>query len=202
MSNSGSASGSASETVSGSSSLSIPATAAAGGITFTQPPQTASASFYKIGTGQTITFGFNYTSLSVTPSAITFKAWCSQNAMTYDMTTIQPPTTKITWSPFDYEAQAGNPRLAEATYVLQAFDERGPQAMASGGYFSPNQNVRFALYRPQNYVPLESWTCGPDCDAAGLRAVPHTALVMALATFLAVLMGGLGVIGRRRAVRA
>lgn len=52
-----SASGNATQTIS------IPQTAAAGGITVTQPPSTASQSFYKIQENEFITFGWNLTSL-------------------------------------------------------------------------------------------------------------------------------------------
>ena len=40
--------------------------------------------------------------------------------------------------------------------MLQVYDERGPGAAASPGLFAPNTQVKFALYRPQAYVPLES----------------------------------------------
>ena len=64
-------------------------------MSFTQPPQTASASFYKIGQGQTITFGWNLTSLYETPTAITFKAWCTENGNTYDVGTVGPEATQV-----------------------------------------------------------------------------------------------------------
>jgi len=59
-----SASGSASAArASNTTSISIPATAAAGGVTILQPANTASASFYKIAENEFITFKWNLTSL-------------------------------------------------------------------------------------------------------------------------------------------
>lgn len=46
-----------------SSSISIPQTAAAGGITLLQPPQSGSASYFKIAPSETITFKWNMTAL-------------------------------------------------------------------------------------------------------------------------------------------
>ena len=56
-------SGSASRSGNATATISIPQTAAAGGITVTQPPSTASQSFYKIQENEFITFGWNLTSL-------------------------------------------------------------------------------------------------------------------------------------------
>lgn len=139
-----------------SGSSSIPQTAAAGGVSFTQPPQTASASFYKIAPSAPITFGYTMTSLYVTPTALTFRAFCSLNGNTYDITTVAPTATSVTWDPYAYEQSPGAIPLAIATYQLQVMDERGPLAAASPGLFSPNQQVRFALYKPQPYTPLAS----------------------------------------------
>jgi hypothetical protein len=60
---SGSAGPSGSNSRNATSTISIPQTAAAGGITVTQPPSTASQSFYKIQENEFITFGWNLTSL-------------------------------------------------------------------------------------------------------------------------------------------
>jgi len=46
-----------------SASVSIPATAAAGGVTILQPANSAAASFYKIAQNEFITFKWNLTSL-------------------------------------------------------------------------------------------------------------------------------------------
>ncbi len=44
-------------------SVNIPSSAPAGGITITQPVQTADPSYYKIAKGVDVTFGWNFTSV-------------------------------------------------------------------------------------------------------------------------------------------
>ena len=78
---SGSNTGSSQNTNTGSF-VSIPLTAAAGGLTFTQPPQTSDISFYKVASGAPITFGWNFTDLLVTPTHLTLSAVCD-NGNTY-----------------------------------------------------------------------------------------------------------------------
>ena len=58
-----SGSGSRSAAASNSTSISIPGTAAAGGITILNPANTAEASYYKIASEEYITFQWNLTSL-------------------------------------------------------------------------------------------------------------------------------------------
>jgi hypothetical protein len=63
--------------------VSVPQTAAAGGLLFTQPPQTAAASYYKIAPSNLVTFGWNFTSVSVYPTSLTVSAYCQSNGNTY-----------------------------------------------------------------------------------------------------------------------
>jgi hypothetical protein len=63
--------------------VSVPQTAAAGGLLFTQPPQTAAASYYKIAESNPITFGWNFTSVLVYPTSLTVSAFCASNGNTY-----------------------------------------------------------------------------------------------------------------------
>lgn len=75
--------GNQNQTSSTSSTLSIPITAPPGGVLITQPAQTSAASFFKIASAETITFGWNFTSLSITPSTLFVSAFCSANGNTY-----------------------------------------------------------------------------------------------------------------------
>src|SRR5277367_406656 len=68
-------SSSASTNSSSSSVLIISETAPVGGLTITQPPQTAN-SFFKIASGDPITFGWNFTCLLVNPTHLTVSAIC------------------------------------------------------------------------------------------------------------------------------
>lgn len=63
--------------------VSVPQSAAAGGLLFTQPPQTAAASYYKIAPSNPVTFGWNFTSVLVYPTSLTVNAYCQSNGNTY-----------------------------------------------------------------------------------------------------------------------
>jgi hypothetical protein len=159
----GSSSGSGSGSGSGSSSgsvLSIPQTAAAGGLTITQPPQTT-VSFFKIAPSQEVTIAWNFTSLFSTPSHLTVSAIC-ENGNTYPIGPtdgILPGTaTSVVWDPFSYNQANPNTPLAQATYTLSIWDDRGRNPARAPGLFQPNNALTFALYKPQSYTPLASGT--------------------------------------------
>ena len=152
-------SGSGSSTV-----IFIPQTAPAGGITITQPPQTAT-SFYKIAPSQPITFAWNMTSVIATPTHLTVSAVCD-NGNTYAVGPtdgIIPGTaTEVVWDIYAYQQANPNRPLAQATYTLNIWDDRGPGAARRPGYLEQNSGLRFALYTPQAYTPLasgKSWLC-------------------------------------------
>lgn len=160
--------GSQSATASNSSSVSIPKTAAAGGITITQPAQTSTA-FFKIASGQPITFAWNFTSLYVTPTSLTVSAICD-NGITYPVGptdgVIPGTATSVVWDVYDFQQSNPNSPLAQATYTLEVFDSRGAGAAQSAGLFSPNNNLKFALYTPQPYTPIASGTFSHSCRSA------------------------------------
>ena len=141
-----------------SSSISIPQGAAAGGLTVTDPAQTADASYYKIAQGVAVTFGWNLTSLVITPASLTVAAVNSAQSNTVTLGVVPGSATAITWSPWEINeaaARSGGVALAQATYRLQIYDERGlGGATNQAGIFNPNEKVQFALYIPQPYTSL------------------------------------------------
>nr|ODN81387.1 hypothetical protein L203_05645 [Cryptococcus depauperatus CBS 7841] len=159
---SGSGSDSASASASNkSASVSIPGTAAAGGISVTQPPSTASASYYKIAKDSWITFGWNMTSLYVQPQSLTVIASCSANGNTYPVGPTASPynvypgnTTQVVWNPWEWEQNPTQVAFAEATYVLKIWDERGDASPRKGGYLSPYSGTQFMMFRPAGYTSL------------------------------------------------
>ncbi|KAI3626330.1 hypothetical protein CBS9595_001691 [Malassezia furfur] len=168
----------------------------AGGLTVTQPAQTADESYYKIAPHETVTFGWSFTSLKTQPDRLFVVASCSQNGYTYPIAPspqgIPGDATSVTWYPYGYRLSAqanGQPDLAAAKYRLVIYDEEGPSAAARGGRFSPNNAVEFAMYFPQAYTPLAEWNC-PSCNGAStlsLRSplvvgIGSTLLVGALST--------------------
>ncbi|GJN89899.1 hypothetical protein Rhopal_002888-T1 [Rhodotorula paludigena] len=182
--------------------VSIPNTAAAGGLTYLTPAATAGASYYKIAPSNQITFGWNYTSLYVTPSMLTFEARCSANGFTYPVgptTGIPASETSLVWDPWEYAQSADALPFAQASYTLRVYDERGPDATAEAGRFNgANAIINFAMYSPAAYTPLsEGWSCA-GCSAAarvvgGVGAGVWGAVAVSAA---AVLIGGAGVLGR------
>ncbi|WFD29327.1 hypothetical protein MSPP1_000336 [Malassezia sp. CBS 17886] len=168
---------------------------AAGGITITQPPQTADASFYKIAPHVSVTFGWSFTSLTKTPATLFVVASCSKNGYTYPIapspTGIPGDATNVTWYPYGYrlDAQAnGQPDLAAANYRLTIYDENGQDSPAKGGEFSPNNVVEFALYYPEKYTPLAQWTCAA-CSGAAPR--PSPAVLGIFASLLSAVLAGI-----------
>jgi len=193
QSQSQSVSGAQSSSAPSSTTVSIPQTAAAGGLTFTQPPQTAAASFFKIAPSQPITFGWNFTSLLVTPTHLTISAICD-NGNTYPVGPtdgIIPGTaTQVVWDPYAYQQANPATPLAVASYTLNVWDDRGPGAPRSPGRFQENTGFKFALYTPQPYTPLASgWTC-PGCSGSISTMAAHPTFVALLATFVIMLLSG------------
>ena len=140
------------------STVSIPATAPAGLLTITQPPETTVA-FYKIAPSQFITFAWNFSYVLSTPSHLTVSAIC-ENGNTYPVGptngVIPGSATSVVWDVYGWDQSNPNSPLAQATYTLEIFDERGPDSSRSPGLLQPNSGLKFALYTPQSYTPIAS----------------------------------------------
>lgn len=141
-----------------STAISIPATAPAGLLTITQPPQTTIA-FFKIAPSQPITFAWNFSYILSTPASLTVSAIC-ENGNTYPVGPtdgkIPGTATSVVWDAYAWQQSNANSPLAQATYTLEIFDERGPGSARSPGLLQPNNAMRFALYTPQQYTPISS----------------------------------------------
>ncbi|EPS93976.1 hypothetical protein FOMPIDRAFT_1055496 [Fomitopsis schrenkii] len=182
---------------SSTTSIDVPATAPAGGLTITQPPQTAT-SYYKIAPSQNVTFGWNFTSLYITPASLTVSAVC-ENGNTYPVGPtdgVLPGTaTEVVWDLWAYnQANPAHP-LAVNSYTLEIWGDQGKDAVASAGQLMPNDNLRFALYSPASYTPLSSWTCA-GCNVNGAIGdyVAHPAFVSLVVTFVVMLLSGYSLI--------
>jgi hypothetical protein len=141
-----------------SSAISIPASAPAGLLTITQPPQTTIA-FFKIAPSQPITFAWNFSYVLSTPASLTVSAIC-QNGVTYPVGPtngiIPGAATSVVWDAYSWQVNNPNSPLAQATYTLEIFDDRGPGSARAPGLLQPNNALRFALYTPQSYTPIAS----------------------------------------------
>ncbi|KAF5383197.1 hypothetical protein D9615_004933 [Tricholomella constricta] len=174
----------------------IPASAPAGLLTITQPPQTAT-SYYKIAPSNLVTFGWNFSYVLVTPSALTVSAVCD-NGNTYPVGptdgVIPGTATEVVWDLFSYQQHNPNTPLAQATYTLNIYDQRGPGAGRAPGHLQANTGLKFALYSPQAYTGLaDGWTC-TTCNAAWATYAANPVLVSVFATFLIMLLSGFGLL--------
>jgi hypothetical protein len=148
-------SGKASATVS-SNSTTIDPRLPAGGISMITPNPTLGPQYYKIGNW--VTFVWNYTSLSVTPSAINVVASCSVNQMTYTIAANQSvqPTGEILWDTSSYQQSAGIALLTN-DYTLIVYDAAQQiSATPRPGYLGSYSQFVFGMYQPQ---PYQNWTC-------------------------------------------
>ncbi|KAH9478016.1 hypothetical protein JR316_0010251 [Psilocybe cubensis] len=169
----------------------IPQTAAAGVLSITQPPQTAT-SFYKIAPSQPITFGWNFTAVLVTPTHLTVSAVCD-NGNTYPVGpsdgVIDGTATQVVWDLYSYQTNNPNKPLAQATYTLNIWDDRGPGQPRKGGFLQQNSALQFALYTPQPYTALsDGWTCGACNSAMGIAS--HPAFISLFITFFVMFFSG------------
>ncbi|TFK63583.1 hypothetical protein BDN72DRAFT_872269 [Pluteus cervinus] len=185
-----------SQASSSSSGLFIPATAAAGGLTITQPPQTAT-SFYKIAPSQVITFGWNMTSVIATPTHLTVSAVCD-NGNTYPVGptdgVIAGTATGVTWNPFEWNQAHPELPLVQGNYQLTIWDDRGPNAARKGGFLVPNSALKFALYTTQPYTGLsDGWSC-TTCSGALGSAATHPVVVGSVVMMMVMFLSGWSVI--------
>ena len=141
-----------------SSQVNIPQSAPAGLITITQPPQ-SSIAFFKIAPSQLITFGWNFSYILSTPTSLTVSAIC-ENGNTFPVGptngVIPGTANSVVWDAYAWQQNNPNSPLAQATYTLEIFDNRGPGAARSPGLLTPNNALQFALYTPQPYTPIAS----------------------------------------------
>ncbi|KAI0252905.1 hypothetical protein BJV78DRAFT_1123730 [Lactifluus subvellereus] len=182
-----------------SSALSIPQSAPAGLLTITQPPQTTIA-FFKIAPSQPITFAWNFSYVLSTPASLTVSAIC-ENGVTYPVGPtngiIPGAATSVVWDAYAWQQNNPNSPLAQATYTLEIFDNRGPGSSRAPGLLQPNNALRFALYTPQSYTPIASgnlltgWQC-TGCNNAALAA--HPAFFCVCLTIFVMFASGLAIL--------
>ncbi|MCJ1472733.1 hypothetical protein MMC13_001382 [Lambiella insularis] len=144
---------------------SIDARLPAGGIEMLTPAATAQTTYYKMG--NQITFGWNYTSLSVTPSGIDVVATCSGCASAFTLTSNASvkETGAVVWDTASYTG-GQNPLLTEE-YTLIIHDASQPTtAAAKAGYLGTFDTFTFGIYRGQDYTQGSSDFVCTTCSGA------------------------------------
>ncbi|KAI5360969.1 hypothetical protein Slin14017_G091440 [Septoria linicola] len=160
----------------GSSTKTFDARLPAGGVSMITP-NAMTTKYYKIN--DYITFAWNYTSLSVTPSAVDVLASCSKNQETYTLAlnlTVEE-TQSFTWDTGAFQASATVPLLTE-TYTLIIHDAAKdvtdrPQA----GYLGTYNQFTFGMYSPQAYTPMADYVCATCNGATSLEKQTWLALL-------------------------
>lgn len=143
-----------------SSQVTIPSTAPAGGLTILSPPQTAT-SYFKIAPSNTITFVWNFTDVIIFPTSLTVSAICD-NGNTYAVGPsdgkIDGHATSVEWDLWSFQQAHPTLPLAATSYQLHIWGDQGPGAARAPGILQENSALRFAMYSPRPYTPLQS-TC-------------------------------------------
>ncbi|KAK6341755.1 hypothetical protein TWF696_008818 [Orbilia brochopaga] len=152
-----------------------------GGVVIQTPITTSGSYYYKIG--QTVTLGWNYTSLSISPSAVNVAAFCSDNSQTYTIAqnlSIAKPS--ILWDTGSYAPKDGQPPLAMGIYTLLIYDEAAAVTAApTAGRLAAFNGFKFGMYTPKPNIPLEEFDC-PTCNKNSAASLDVVALRMLVVT--------------------
>ncbi|KAK9467335.1 hypothetical protein V1512DRAFT_260967 [Lipomyces arxii] len=161
-------------------SISVDPRLPAGGVSMIMPAITDSETYVKVG--DYATFSWNYTSLVVEPTAVNVEAYCSVNDFYYPIASnISVKDTKVVWNTSDYQATA-TVKLIVAAYTLNIYDAQADLSVpASAGHLALYDSLKFGVYTPQAYTPLDSFKCA-TCSGGFSnveRSVIHGTLMMA-----------------------
>ena len=127
----------------------------AGGVNLMTPALTDPTTYYKVS--DYVTFGWNYTSLSVEPSKIDVYVTNTVNQAAYTLANniSYAPTGKVVWDTKKNANQTGDtPALIVGEYTLVIHDaDTEVSAVASAGYLGSFNRYSFGMYTPQAYTP-------------------------------------------------
>lgn len=163
----GRASGSGSRTTTGKpKATSFDPRLPAGGISMLTPNALAGDAFYRVG--QWVTFAWNYTSLSVTPTAIDIMASCTDNQAMYTIAVNHSAkATQVLWNTGDQPS--GQPPFLTSKYNLIIYDsDSSVSAAPQAGYLGVFKGLSFGMYTLQPYAdvgPDGVYNC-PTCSGA------------------------------------
>jgi len=149
------------------------------------PAATVMTPIYKIG--DYVTFGFNYTSLSVTPTALNILATCTANSQTYTIATNHTADNgEVVWD--TAVSSSGAPPLLTEKYTLIIYDVDGTATdVAQAGYLAPYKGLVFGMYDKKPYSDEGSIKCA-TCSGA-LSSLERSALSFVFGMGLATVLG-------------
>ncbi|KAK3673023.1 hypothetical protein LTR78_007134 [Recurvomyces mirabilis] len=129
-------------------------------------PAPISTTYYRIN--DQVTFAWNYTSLSVTPSAVDILATCTLNNAMYTIAmnqSITNATQVLTWDTGNFQQTAAT-TLLTGSYTLIIHDAaKEVTATAPAGYLAPYSQFVFGMYTSQPSVAWSEYVC-TTCNSA------------------------------------
>lgn len=159
-------SGTATKTGNSTSHTTFDPTNPVGSVVMTKPAATDGTQLYKIN--DYVTFGWNYTNLLATPTAVDVVLSCSTVSATWTLTanwTFETQATYV-WDTKQFQSDNLQSQLPIAEYTLLVYDaDSSISATAEAGYLAPYSGLRFGMYTPKAYTSLADWTCA-TCSAA------------------------------------
>lgn len=137
---------------------------AAGGVTMLKPDIMQGEVFYKVG--DWVTFSWNYTSLSSTPTALDILASCTANQAMYTIAVNHSAdSTEVLWN--TGEKQANQPLFLNSKYTLIMYDsDSSISAVPQAGYLGVFKGLSFGMYTPQDYKDLDEGFQCANCNSA------------------------------------
>jgi len=129
----------------------------AGGLSMITPGVFAGEQLYKVG--DWVTFAWNYTSLSVTPSYIDVLVSCASNQATYTIAVNHTATARtVLWD--TAATPTGQAPFLTEKYKLLIYDsESSVSAAPRPGYLAPFNALTFGMYIPRESVAWKDYTC-------------------------------------------
>ncbi|PTB35383.1 uncharacterized protein TrAFT101_011259 [Trichoderma asperellum] len=146
----------------------------------------AGAPLYRIG--DYVTWGWNYTNLLGTPTAIDVLIGCSAVSETWTLTSNMTFKTSVayTWNSSVQATDVSQP-LSNNMYTLIVKDsDSAVTQIPDPGYLGTFSSYTFGLYTSQPYVDYDKWTCDA-CNAALAKFDHHVlgfAITMGMVTVL------------------
>ncbi|KAL7905796.1 hypothetical protein GGI35DRAFT_123222 [Trichoderma velutinum] len=149
-----------------------------GNVVMQTPNVFAGSALYKIG--DYITWGWNYTNVLGTPTAVDVLISCSTASETWTLTSNMTFKTSVSYV-WDTSVQATSVEepLPVAMYTLIIKDsDAAISSIPDPGYLGTFNTFTFGLYTPQPYVPFPDWHC--DACNAALSKFDHQVLGFAV----------------------
>jgi len=131
------------------------------------PALTAGYQLYKLRK-EFVTFGWNYTSLQATPTAVDVLVSCSKASQTWTLTQNMTWATKgaYIWDLDQFQNENIKAQLPTEQYTLIIHDsDTAITEPAEAGYLAPFTGLVFGLYEPRAPTPLSEWKCA-SCSGA------------------------------------